>query len=122
MPEWSGAVMPDWKAYVAERLRLPGLKADREAELVEDLAQQLDDLYRAALEHGATSDEAAAAAQREIEDWDALARAIVESDGSHRVTLDQRALDRLERRPSAGSRALRLLSELAADVLHARRL
>src|SRR5262249_44731897 len=81
-----------------------------------------DDLYRGALERGASPEEAAAAARREIEDWDGLARAIIESDGGHRVTLDQRALERLEQCPAAGSRVLSILSDLAADVLHARRL
>ena len=38
--------MPDWKQYVRERLRLPLLTPEREAEIIEDLAQQLDDASR----------------------------------------------------------------------------
>ena len=65
--------MPDWRKYVRERLRLPGLRAEREAEIVEDLAQQMEDLYRGALERGASANEADATAQREVQDWDSAA-------------------------------------------------
>jgi putative ABC transport system permease protein len=115
--------MPEWRAYVRERLRLPGLQAEREVEIVEDLAQQLEDHYRGALQRGASEAEAQASAAREIQDWNALAREITRADARRRVPLDQRALDRLgAERPSAGSRAAGVASQLAADLLHGVRL
>ncbi|MGH9798294.1 MAG: hypothetical protein ACRD5D_09095, partial [Candidatus Polarisedimenticolia bacterium] len=85
--------MPDWRAYVGERLPLPALRAEREAEIVEDLAQQLDEAYRAALARGASAADAEIAAQREIQDWDSLGRAISASDTRHRRALDEKASD-----------------------------
>src|SRR5262245_41870089 len=121
--------MPDWRRYGRERLSLPGLRAGREAEIVEDLAQQLEDCHRAALERGATADEAEAAARREIADWDRLARDISRSETRQRQPLDQRAIDRLETPSSAdgagGSAAgsiQRIAAQFAADVLHGLRL
>jgi putative ABC transport system permease protein len=131
--------MPDWRRYVRERLSLPGLRAEREAEIVEDLAQQFDDLYRGALERGATAGEAESAAQREIEDWQRLSREITRSDTRNRRAIDQRVVDRLDaaavgregptgaggvirQRPGMAARLARIASELAADVLHGIRL
>src|ERR1700761_3301743 len=50
--------MPDWKAEIA--LRLPSLKLDptREAEIVEELAQHLEDRYHELVSGGATPEEA----------------------------------------------------------------
>src|SRR5262245_29920694 len=112
--------MPDWRRYVRERLRLPGLQEGREAEIVEDPAQQLEDLYRGALDRGASESEAEAAAQREIQDWQRLARDITRSDGRHRREIGQRAIARLEE--GASARAVLVVSQLAADLLHGIRL
>jgi hypothetical protein len=37
--------MPDWAQYVRQNLRLSHLRPEREAEIVEDLAAQLDEAY-----------------------------------------------------------------------------
>jgi putative ABC transport system permease protein len=120
--------MPDWRAYVRERLSLPGLRAGREAEIVEDLAQQLDDAYRGTLARGASPAEAEAAARREVEDWQGLALDITRSDARHRLEAERRALDRLTDR-AAGieptgfrARLALLATQLATDLLHAVRL
>jgi putative ABC transport system permease protein len=126
--------MPDWQAYVRERLRLPDLRPEREAEIVEAVAQHMEDLCRGAVERGASAEEAEAAAKREVRDWQALARDIARSDTLSRHGLDQRVLDGLESagsRGAGGSVAARqgarataglIASQLAADVLHAIRL
>ncbi len=44
--------MPDWKQYVRERLPRMGLNAAREAEVVEELAQLLEDRYEEARAEG----------------------------------------------------------------------
>lgn len=81
--------MPDWRSYVRERLRLPALKPEREAEIVEDLAQQLDEAYREALRRGATEAEAAATARRHITDWPALAYELQQTRRGKTPSLDR---------------------------------
>jgi putative ABC transport system permease protein len=108
--------MPDWRGHVRERLRLPRLRPEREAEIVEDLAQQLDEAYRSALERGATPAEAEAAARREIQDWEGLAGDITRSETRHRLPVDRRAIDRLDSGPR------RIGAQSLADALHGLRL
>jgi len=120
--------MRDFRRFVRERLSLPRLRAGREAEIVEDLAQQLEDCYHAAIDRGASEEEAVAAAHREIPDWDALARELSASEARDRKPLDVRAADHLETRAAAsaardgGGGPLRFLSEALADALHGMRL
>jgi hypothetical protein len=38
--------MPDWNQYVREHLSLPKCSPERETEIVEQLAQQLEDAYQ----------------------------------------------------------------------------
>ena len=54
--------MPDWTEYVRRNLRLSHLRPERETEIVEDLAGQLDQAYAEALLRGLTSEQAEAAA------------------------------------------------------------
>src|SRR5687768_5093704 len=58
--------MSDWKEEVRKRLR--GLKVSpvNEAEIIEELAQHLDDVYQRALRNGASDVEAKHAALREF--------------------------------------------------------
>jgi putative ABC transport system permease protein len=72
--------MPDWKAYVREHLPPLLLRPEREREIVEELAQQLEQKYAEALSGGASDTEAAEAAQAQIKNWNALAREIETSD------------------------------------------
>ncbi|MFI5127603.1 MAG: hypothetical protein ACHQJX_12325, partial [Candidatus Acidiferrales bacterium] len=71
--------MPDWAQYVRQNLRLSHLKPEREAEIVEDLAGQLDEAYREALECGLTQARAEAAAMQHVADWTSLANELVHS-------------------------------------------
>lgn len=64
--------MPEWKTYVRQNLHLHGLGPEREAEIIEDLAQQLEDAYREALAGGMAEADAAAFAMQHVPDWDAL--------------------------------------------------
>jgi predicted permease len=68
--------MPDWSAYVRRRLSLPALRREREAEIVEDLARQLDEAYREALAAGATEEQARTRAEQHVANWDELSRQI----------------------------------------------
>jgi putative ABC transport system permease protein len=115
------------------------LRPARELEIVEDLAQQLDDVYRGAMERGASRDEAEAAARREVQDWERLALEITRSDTRNRLAMDQRVIDHLDgvgatpsgprpsvrsgtQRPGVAARAVLIASQAAADLLHALRL
>lgn len=72
--------MPDWVAYVRRRLpRLP-CRPEREVEIVEELADQLSDLYDAARARGASEPEAMARVEAEVPDWNALADDLLRSE------------------------------------------
>jgi hypothetical protein len=66
--------MPEWKQEI--RLRLAGLKLEpaREAEIVEELSQHLDDCYAQSLASGAKPEDACRAALAELSDGELLAR------------------------------------------------
>jgi putative ABC transport system permease protein len=86
--------MPDWKPYIRQNLRLRGVRPARESEIVEDLAQQLEEAYREALAGGMGEAEASASARRHIPDWDALNREL-QACPQNAASLD-RALDSVE--------------------------
>ena len=81
--------MPDWSAYVRQRLHLRALREEREAEIVEDLARQLDDAYRDALMAGATDAEAQRAAGQHITNWDALSHQLSTSPRQRHAAIDR---------------------------------
>ena len=60
--------MPDWKAEIRRRLAALRLAPVREAEIVEELSQHLDDRYRELLTQGLGPDDAAQAALSELSD------------------------------------------------------
>ena len=65
--------MRDWRQYVREHLPPLGLSGAREAEIVEELAGQLEQRYSEAIARGATPLDAEASAAAQIRDWKALA-------------------------------------------------
>jgi putative ABC transport system permease protein len=88
----------DWEAFVRDRLRLPGLKPERETRIVRELAAQLEDFYQDARADGASDAEADEYAARQIEDWNSFARDVSRADRHRhhaRPRLDRLA-DRLE--------------------------
>jgi predicted permease len=68
--------MPDWKEEVRRRLSGLRLAAAREAEIVEELSQHLEDRYEQSLRAGATEEEAYAAALLELTESDLLAQGL----------------------------------------------
>jgi putative ABC transport system permease protein len=64
--------MRDWSGYVRERLNLHQLNHQREREIVEEVATQLEEFYGEAIARGASEAEAAEFARRQIADWDGL--------------------------------------------------
>jgi hypothetical protein len=79
--------MLDWTAYVRERLRLRGFRPEREAEIVEEVARQLEDAYSEALRLGANDPQASEIAKRHISDWTALANALQEAHHGKESTM-----------------------------------
>lgn len=69
--------------FAAEvRARLPrlGLDPHRESEIVEELAQQLEQTYEAARAAGTSQEAALREAYATVRDWDALGREIVAAE------------------------------------------
>jgi putative ABC transport system permease protein len=69
--------MHDWESFVRQRLALPGIRPEREGEIVAELALELDQLYRDALLGGATEAEARRRAEAHFGDWDHLTAEIL---------------------------------------------
>jgi putative ABC transport system permease protein len=68
--------MPDWKEEITRQLASLKLPATREAEIVEEVAQHLDDRYRELLAGGATEENARLTALEEISEEKLLAKGL----------------------------------------------
>src|SRR2546427_6139707 len=68
--------MRDWKKLVRERLPELRLDAAREQEIIEELAQQLEQEYNAALTQGTTRTDAELRVMSQFGDWDELGKEI----------------------------------------------
>ncbi len=68
--------MPDWKDEITRRLRSLNLAPAREAEIVEEVAQHLEDRYKELVTGGATEAEARDVALEELSAADLLARGL----------------------------------------------
>jgi len=112
--------MPDWSAYVRRRLHLDGFRPEREAEVLEEVARQLEDAYHEARRLGANEQEACEAAQQHIGDWAALAHALQESHRGKEsaMTIWQNAAEDRELRRRG---TLSILTDLRRDVFYGMR-
>jgi len=66
--------MPDWKPHIRSRLASLRLSAAREGEIVEELAQHLEDRWRELVSGGVSEDEATKLALAGFREGDLLAR------------------------------------------------
>src|SRR5215469_14671421 len=71
--------MPDWAQYVRQNLQLAHPQAEREAEIVDELAGQLEDAYQEALGRGLTQERAEAAVMQHVADWTSLSNELMHS-------------------------------------------
>ena len=110
--------MPDWTAYVRRRLSLPELRRERELEIVEDLARQLDEAYREALGAGATDAEAQARAEAHVANWDNLSREIAAS-ARGRLAVAERWQQRADDRVIASHGRRSWVAEVRQDLFYA---
>jgi predicted permease len=68
--------MPEWSEEIRKRLAALSLSPEREAEIVEELSLHLDDCVKALLARGVAPDAARAQALSELDDSEALGRAL----------------------------------------------
>jgi predicted permease len=103
--------MPDWRSEIRARLEPLRLAPEREAEIVEEVAQHLDDRFRELRAMGRSDDEAAADAWRELEAAHVLGREVARVEHPRPADL-----------PAPGTVARgRMLSSLISDVRFALR-
>ncbi len=112
--------VPDWSAYVRENLQLRGCRPERESEIVEEIAQQLDEAYQEALRAGGSQQEARAAAEGHVANWAVLRQQLAssqrEKEARAAIVLGQgQERDRQRGRFS-------LLTELRQDLFYAARM
>jgi putative ABC transport system permease protein len=104
--------MPDWKDEVERRLRGLQVSPVNEAEIIEELAQHLDDVYQRALTNGASEENARRAVLSELTDQQSLLT----------------ELQRTQKRPPADtplpgeSRRSNLLADFFQDLRYAARI
>ena len=109
--------MRDWRAYVRSHLPSLGCSADREEQIVDELATQLQDIYDDAIRSGATPEAADARTRADVADWPALARELLAAD--HPLSAPPRrfvsnVVDRSARRGGIG----RLFLEMPSLIVH----
>ena len=95
--------MPDWRDEVRKRLSRLKLEPAHEAEIVEELAQHLDDVYQRLLKSGATEKEAKSSALNELATDDLLQKEMRRSQTTFKES------------PVAGGPAK---TNVLADLLH----
>jgi putative ABC transport system permease protein len=110
--------MPDWKSLVRRHLKLPLLHDQRAERIVEEIAGQLDDLYKEALGEGASPRKAVRTAFAQIENWDELSARVIEAERPNRLSAaEQRREDARDRARATGSGLLhRLFGGIGMDI------
>lgn len=84
---------PDWHQFLRERLPPLGLSGSREHDILEELAQQLEQRYDEERGSGASADLAEARAASEIANWDTLAARIRLAERPLAATVARRVPD-----------------------------
>jgi predicted permease len=101
----SSGVRPNWHAEIRARLEPLRLPPAREAEIVDEVAQHLEDRFRELLLMGRSEAEAAAEAWRELEAADVLGREVARVERPQPLEL-----------PAPGASSSRPLTSLFADI------
>ncbi len=115
--------MRDWAAFVRARLPLDDLTPSREARIVRELANQLEDVYQDARSRGLGDAAADAWACSQVTDWPRLAADVRQAGRTHRLSLLDRyanpvdvLADATRSRFSPGSLMLTLLRHLRLSI------
>ena len=109
--------MNDWRRYVRDRLPALDISPEREIEIVDELALQLEAAYDAARSNGATDSEARGAAAREVPDWATLASTLSRIERAARSPGGRRSTETTVIGISRG----RYMAGLSQDVRYALR-
>src|SRR5436305_296480 len=96
--------MLDWTDYVRQNLRLGALQPARESEIIEDIAQQLEDVYQEALDSGLSESEAADRARDHISDWKAFSNEVAAKADGRMSPMDRWAEAECNDEPHLGFR------------------
>ncbi len=88
--------MRDWKRYVSERLDLPDVEGESESDVVEEIAEQLEECYSEAIAAGESPEQADALAREHVGDWHELASDIARSKRKHARSPADRRLEETE--------------------------
>ncbi len=100
--------MPDWKSIVRDRIASVRLDGAAEADLADELAQHLDDCYRAALSAGAA-------------DAEAYQRALSELDGAYPLPPNAKVLPKHDIVAAGDSKPGNFMEDLWRDLRYALR-
>jgi putative ABC transport system permease protein len=111
--------MPDWVGFVRARLDLGTLQRARQERIVRELAAQLEDFYRDAIDRGAAPDEAEAHAAAQVTDWARLARDLAVVDRHQARPRLDRVTDRLEDFEQRRRGGFTVFSDTVRDIRHA---
>lgn len=109
--------MPDWKSFVRDHIQLNELLPARQLEIIEDVAQQLEDVYQEALRNGLTESQAKATAEQHIPDWQWFSNEVSRSQPRSRASQNLIEHSHSEK---AGLRAM--LYELMRDLIYGARM
>jgi putative ABC transport system permease protein len=74
----------DWYRYVRENLSVPGLKENRERDVISEIASQMEDIYLEAKARGCPETEAQEAAKAHIPDWGSFSDDLMRAERSRR--------------------------------------
>jgi putative ABC transport system permease protein len=92
---------PDWKKYVRQHLNLPPLQPGSEAQIIEEIAQQLEDAYRDELAGGATEAESEERARQHISDWAQFSEEIASGEKARMPAVDRWHASAFNRSPDS---------------------
>lgn len=109
---------PAWRAIVRSHLPALRLPADREADIVEEIAQQLEDTYNAARARGVGDEAALAEAMAVVKSWPWLATEIEEAERSPVARLATVVAAPILHEPEASGRLGTLARESWQDLRH----
>jgi putative ABC transport system permease protein len=108
--------MPNWTQFVREHLPELRLPPEREQEIVEELAQQLEQEYSASLARGATREDAESRASAQLADWDALAREIRQAERPTAARVPEPVRRVMNEQRLRKRRGGRMLADVLLDV------
>jgi len=110
--------MPDWREFVRANLTLNDLENLREERIAEELALQLEDIYREALERGLPPGEAEEWTRSQVPDWELFSRLLSRAEHSNRRPVAEVTMEASEEKLRRRGQIASVLADLLQDVRH----